>query len=515
MLNFFRKTHRWIGLVLSLFVIMFAISGIFLNHRQVISKWEISRSSLPKNYHYYNWNNASVKGTLKLSPDSILIYGGSGVWLTDSTQSFLSNFTEGMKRGSDNRWCENIVRTASGELFAVTTFDLYQLGSNGEWQSLTEALGRDERLSDVAVRGDTLVVISRSELYVATAPYNHFTKIEMAAPEGYVKDIALYRLIWTLHSGEAFGTAGRLFVDFIGLLAIFISISGVIVLLFPSIVRKIKDRERRKRKAQFRRRTLRWHNKLGVWFLFFLLLTAITGMFLRPPAMITVIKNRVPPILGTLQNSNNPWFEKLRTIRYDTHRDDWLINTSEGLYQLQTLASQPQPIDKAPPISVMGLSVFQQLSDNRWAVGSFSGLYYWDRETGRAIDATKQKELYLNGAPTGDIVRDQYRGVMGNVDVSGYSNDFHNQETLFSYSKGALALGKSHTPPPMPQAIQRGKMSLWHLSLETHTGRIYTFMVKGVLGESIFITLSGLLLILTYISGYIVYRRLYRKRRKR
>lgn len=513
MIRFFVKTHRWVGLVASLFVIVFALSGIFLNHRAALSTLDLQRSSLPQHYSYSNWNNASIKGSHKLSPDSILLFGGSGIWLSDSTMSRFSDFTAGVRKGADNRNCTNIVTTNSGEHFALTTFDLYWLEkSTNSWKNITKQLGTNERLADVAVRGDSLVVITRSNVYTALPPYSHFTQQEIAAPEGYKREISLYRLIWTLHSGEAFGMAGRVVVDLVGVVAIILSLTGIVVILFPSLIKR--SSRRRKRLAQFRVGNLKWHNKAGAWFFVLSLVVVLTGLFLRPPSMILVIRGKVPPIWGTVQSSDNPWFEKLRTIRYDNHQDDWLLYTSEGLYKLKELDSQPQLVEQSPPISVMGVSVLEQLSDDEWAVGSFSGFYRWNRTTNRATDIMDSSTLYLNGEPTGDIITDHYKGIMGNIDVAGYSNHF-DKELIFSYSAGALSVDSGTPIAEMPQELKEGTMSLWHLSLEAHTGRIYTFMVRGVLGESIFITISGVLILLIYISGYVVYRVLHRKKQRK
>ncbi len=76
--------HRWFSLVLGLFLILWAVSGIVLNHRGLFSRVEVNRSLLSENYHYTNWNNASVRSGLPLGGDSLLIYGNIGIYLTDT-----------------------------------------------------------------------------------------------------------------------------------------------------------------------------------------------------------------------------------------------------------------------------------------------------------------------------------------------------------------------------------------------------------------------------------------------
>ena len=47
-LKFFRKWHRWPGVIMSFFFILWAISGIVMNHRQLFSGFDISRKYLPR-----------------------------------------------------------------------------------------------------------------------------------------------------------------------------------------------------------------------------------------------------------------------------------------------------------------------------------------------------------------------------------------------------------------------------------------------------------------------------------
>ncbi|HNQ38743.1 MAG TPA: hypothetical protein PKJ58_12335, partial [Prolixibacteraceae bacterium] len=79
----FKKLHRWPGLILSFVLLFYAVTGIVMNHREGLSGIDVDRDMLPGNYAYTNWNNAALKGSLVLSPDSILVYGNIGIWLTD------------------------------------------------------------------------------------------------------------------------------------------------------------------------------------------------------------------------------------------------------------------------------------------------------------------------------------------------------------------------------------------------------------------------------------------------
>src|ERR1035437_8409483 len=120
MIKFFRKYHKWLGVIFVYIILSFVFSGIILNHRNALSFIDINRKLLPKEYRYQNWNNAAVKSTLKISSDSILIYGNIGIWLTDSSYSYFKTFSTGFPKGIDNRKVFQMIKTKSNKLLAGT-----------------------------------------------------------------------------------------------------------------------------------------------------------------------------------------------------------------------------------------------------------------------------------------------------------------------------------------------------------------------------------------------------------
>ena len=71
MMRFLKKYHKWLGIIISIFLIVFSISGIILNHRDLLSHFDINRNILPLEYHYHNWNNASIRGSIKTEDNRI------------------------------------------------------------------------------------------------------------------------------------------------------------------------------------------------------------------------------------------------------------------------------------------------------------------------------------------------------------------------------------------------------------------------------------------------------------
>ena len=183
MKNFWKKYHKWVGLFFSFFILMFCFSGIVLNHRTLFSKAEVSRNWMPESYHYKNWNNGIIKGTLRLPDGKILAYGNAGVWKTDSCFATFADFNRGLAEGIDNRKISNIVRVANNDIWCAGLYSIYLL-NHDSWKEYPIA-GNDERISDITQRGDTLVILTRSYLYTSVSPYDEFRKTELKTPENY------------------------------------------------------------------------------------------------------------------------------------------------------------------------------------------------------------------------------------------------------------------------------------------------------------------------------------------
>ena len=436
MKNFWKKYHKWVGLFFSFFILMFCFSGIVLNHRTLFSKAEVSRNWMPESYHYKNWNNGIIKGTLRLPDGKILAYGNAGVWKTDSCFATFADFNRGLAEGIDNRKISNIVR------------------------------------------------------------------VELKTPENYSPKTSLFRTIWLLHSGELFGTPGKLAVDFLGVVLIVLSATGIIYTLLPPFIRR-RHRKRLPVKTQAKalKTSLNWHNKLGTWLIGLTLLLSVTGMCLRPPLMIPFVLVNTRPVPGSTLDSDNPWHDKLRSIRWDASRNVWLLSSSMGFYRINDLQLPPVKLKQTPPVSPMGVNVFHPQSPDEWLIGSFSGLFVWNPSTGTVLDYyTGQPPAAVHGRPLGGSL------------VNGFTDDLVTREVIFEYDNGARNKENNLVLPAMPDLIKQQPMSLWNFCLELHVGRCYSPFL-GVFSD-LFVFISGLLLTLILISGYIVYKRHHKRSKK-
>lgn len=484
---FWRKQHKWSGICFSMFLIATCVSGILLNHRQLIDNIEIPRYLLPPFYKYENWNMGLMRGSLAAG-DSVLIYGNAGIWLSDRNAKTFQSLNKGLPESAAAREVRNLVRLPSGKIMALTTKALY-IFKNGEWKAVVLHFPDNERMSDMTMRDDTLLIAGRSHIYRTTEPFNNLEKITLQPSNGKnIERRSAFKYVWDFHSGEIFGLTGRLIVDSIALILIFLSVTGLFLLLLPKYLRR-KQNAHIRHYGKCLKNTFTLHNSMGKWSIAFTILICLSGWMLRPPFLIGLALWKPDSITS---GTKNPWEDKLRMIRYDSNHKEWLISTSEGFFSMKDLNGIPKPEWNSPPVSVMGLNVFQKNKDGHWICGSFSGQYIWDRNSGQIKDYfSGEKKTEKTGAP------------FGMKAVAGYSQDFKPGEITVLYDKGTAKLKQpsEHSYLPIP---------LWNVALETHTGRIFF----GNSATYFYIFILGGASLWCLISGYKISRRLKTGKRK-
>ncbi|MBN1985540.1 MAG: PepSY domain-containing protein, partial [Prolixibacteraceae bacterium] len=367
---------------------------------------------------------------------------------------------------------------------------------------------RESRIADVSQKGDTLLVLTRHYLLKSTDGET-FETIQLPAPVGYVRKTGLFDIFWQLHSGELWGLPGKLIVDLLGLVTILLSVTGVLHFFFPKIIKKRKKKQKQVSSlVSVKKKNLRWHNVVGYIFALFLLINTFSGMHLRPPLLIAIANKQVGIIPGTHLDSPNPWFDKLRRVLWDEASNSYIFSTSEGFYFAdESLAKPLQPAFSQPPVSVMGCNVFQSLGNNIYLVGSFNGMFLWNIQTGAVADFFTRQPYAAPGGMQNPIGANMVAGL-----VEGDESAF-----WFDYNSGAKRItssaGKpSFQFPEMPdEIVKAAPMSLWNVSLEIHTGRIFEHLVGPF--YILYVPLAGICLLLVLISGVYLWWKLHRKKK--
>ena len=506
-IKIFKKIHKWPAIIIAFFAILFAFSGIIMNHRHFFSSINVSQKILPPNYTYKNWNLAAVKGSVQLDINKIIIYGNIGIWITDSNFSNFEDYNQGFSKGIDNRKIYSVA-SFKNALFAGTHFGLFVRNINGQkWKPVSLPV-KEQRIADLNLKGDTLLVLTRNYL-LKSINGTDFETIQLPPPIGYQRKTGMFDTLWQLHSGELWNLSGKLIVDLIGLVTILLSVTGIIHFLFPKIIRKRKKKLKQVGSlVSVKRKNLRWHNVAGYIFAFFLIINTFAGMHLRPPLLIAIANKQVGIIPGTHLDSPNPWFDKLRRVQWDEGLQHYIFSTSDGFYFTdENLKNELIPAFSQPPVSIMGCNVLKPLGNQNYLVGSFTGLFQWNIATGVVLNYfTKQPYVEPQGmqSPISDNM------VAGLVES--------NKETfLFDYNSGVQRMSSpdgttSLIFPKMPEKIRKASpMSLWGTALEFHTGRIFEYLVGPF--YILYIPFAGICILLVLISGVYLWWKLHRKKR--
>lgn len=476
-----RRQHRWSSLTVCFFLLTMCLSGIALNHRPVTDCVDVSRRLLPPFYYFNNWNQGLMRGSVSLGSDSVLVYGSAGLWLTDRRGSRFNDFNTMLP---DRASAHAILSAAryGDTLLVLTPETLYISNLRDTNVSRRIQFTSDERLSDMSVTSDSIVITGRSHLYASPIEQLDFKKISLLAPDEHdFGRKTLFDKVWRFHSGEMFGTGGRLVVDAVACVLIFLIATGFMIWLLPRIIRR-KARGRRdvKPAAHFLKTNVRLHGRIGYYTLIFTAVCVFSGWLLRPPFLIALATLTTPAA-----ECDNPWHDSLRMLRYDPDSRQWLLLTSCGAYTLSDLHARPVATAVCPPVSVMGPTVFRQIDGGDWLVGSFSGLYRWNVNGGTVRD-------YFTGAPAEKKAGPPF----GRNAVAGYSDDFDCGTIVVTYDRGTDLIAQ-------PDSLRYLPMPLWNVALETHTGRIFF----GTAATWFYITLLGALTLWSLLSGLLHHRR--------
>lgn len=489
-----RRIHKAGGLLGLLWILLVSVSGILLNHPEPLAGFDLPRSALPGDYEYRDWNRASFRGVLPLPGSRLAVYGESGIWIADSFGRRPLDWSQGLNRtawGRDTRAL--LVPSGKNSIYAATREGLYRREARADSPPWTrvDLGGEHPPVVDLFEVKGAVFALTRSDLF-RSADGTSFTKIPLGRLAEPYDNPSLFRLVFDLHRGEVWGLPGRLLVDFSAVACIFFAATG-----FYFWWRKRRRALAGPGGGKMAREGLKYHIKLGVWLSPLLLLVTLTGMFQRPPLLIAIAFLEYPAWMHPAPAGANPWEDKFRKALYDPTIDRLVVSTSEGVHEADLAAVEAGTaklvkVYRNPPISVMGATVFKkEARDTRgrtYLVGSMSGIFLWNRDTGRSVDAlTGGLPAELAGPPVGANT------AMGHAEAGGV-------RIWADYSRGLTDWQGRKFDWPMPAELaDGGRISLWHALFELHNGRMF----EALLGwwYWIVVPLTGLLFLSLIVTG--------------
>jgi len=490
-----KTIHKYTGLVFLLYFLMMGITGILINHPSLLRGITVPAALLPDVYHFANWNRMALREVVfskkKNNHSSLYLAGKAGIFKSLNGGKTFDKMSDGLPTGIYDLDTKALLLVEENEkeiLFAGTRRGLYFCDPDkGHWHAVENKELQQEEIIDLVQAGNRIYAFTAFNGYLAHTGRENlvFNKIMLESADPAPDRVAMFRFLLKLHDGSVLGLPGKLFVDTIGVILLFLSISSLYLWYIPWSRKKFKSC----RKPRFFKFFYKYHLKLGIYSAFFLLIIALTGVFIRPPLLISIINVQVPAWLYP-QSGNDNWHAKIQRAVYLQDEDALLLATENGFYKGQADLSEAFTKQKIKvPVHGMGAFVLEPLQDNRLLVGSFSGIYIWDRKKqegrdlqGKLLPAERKGRIMAGGMAAGAVVKDGQPLIW--VD---YRNGIQIME-----NKSIRAL-------PMPPEIEKSGMSLWHFLFECHNGRIF----RSILGKYtwLVVPLGGFLLLLSVLTG--------------
>ena len=487
--------HKYIGLVIILFQIWSAVSGIILNHPDLVSGISVPGWMVPSQYRTENWNRSSLIKMvfLQSDPDTGFVGGKKGVWKTvDGGKTFTkmaAGFTPSLYYGKVNDI--HLVEAEGREplLYAAAFGGLWECDpAIGKWTKAFPAGGNTDIKRIIRI-DSRLIIFTPSEAWSTDLGGDRtvFSRIALKR-EGETKagKVSLVRLFFDLHGGHAWGTAGRLLFDLVGLLIIFLSISSFYIWYFP----KNRNRKKGARRPAFNF-FYKYHLKLGIWVSAVLLLIGVTAFFMRPPFLAVIARGNIDSSFYPGPFPDNPWDKKIHNAVHLKEKKKVVIESADGIWEGDdSMTGGFRKIRLPVPVFVMGATVLEEYPEGGIIVGSFNGLFHIHGK-GPAIDL-------LSGNPVRFVSPVRPADRM----IAGYFRTPDGGSFISAFEQGLIPLGGSDLNGrfEMPEELKNDRrLPLWNYMFELHNGRIF----KDLTGNwyILIIPLGSFLFVLIIITG--------------
>jgi len=492
--------HKYSSLTLIVFLIWMSISGILMNHPELISGLSIPYKYLPDGYSAHNWARSTLNNVQFSNDDQKLAYigGFEGVWkTTDAGVNFSSLNVDGLPDSRYYRRVKSMMLTdiEGKELLLAGTYGgLFAFDEQCKTWSNIKLGGKNSRITRILSFKDSLAVFTESDAYVSHAKLPlRFDKAKLIRLDDDNK-LTMVEFMFNLHTGELWGLPGKLLFDVAGLILLFLSISGFFLWITPkkSVFKlKLLERYRKSRWTLYKFFT-KYHLKLGIYSALILFIFGLTGFFMRPPMIAVIFGSDIDKswILG--MDKSNPWNHRIRNAMYDVSRDKFIIDTKDGYWVsdngLRGFYTQQAP---PAPIFAMGATVMETDYTGNHLLGSFAGLFKVDY-SGKIVDVSTGKAPYKVTAlrPGANL-------------VTGYFATPDGEEFIATHFAGLIPVNKKASQSDkflMPEHIlNSAELPFWNFLFELHNGRIF----QSILGpyHMLLIPLASLIFMILIITG--------------
>ena len=500
--NISKVLHKYAGLAGLIYFALMGVTGILLNHPDLLRSFSLPMGWMPASYQYREWNRMALREAVfsATDPDTLFVGGKNGVWQSrDGGRSF-SPLDRGFPAAAYARETRCLLLDASGRtprLYAGTRSGLYQYDfMRQSWSCITAGIPEHSDIEDLVHTGNERLVFTSKAAYRLTGPAEspELLPLPLSADGERNQRSPLFRFLLKLHDGSLLGLPGRLVMDIMALALVFLSLSAIYIWYIPRRKRLLNRKRKRPRYFRFFHK---YHLKIGIYAALFLVVFALTGIFVRPPLILAITGYSVPAAILGDTVGDGQWPSRITRAVYLPGDERVLLATRDGFYSGPADGSHPfTPYHTGVPVHGMGVNVLEPLTGRRLLIGSFSGMYIWDIDEQTATD--------VHGRPfhrTG-------RGGPSTAMASGAVVHNGVLRHWVDYRRGLQSISDMEPAFSMPDRMaDESTISLWHFLFELHNGRIF----RDWLGKYVWliVPVGGLMLLLNVATGS--YDWLYRK----
>lgn len=496
-----KSIHKWTSIIISIFIVWMGISGILLNHPELISKISVPKSMIPANYYFENWNRSSISDYkyFQTNKNLHIIGGYEGIFVsTDGGKHFNRLITKGLP--NSQYYCKTksvylLEDSIPKGILAGTFGGLYYYNFEKRYWKKLKLEEENEKVVKILDYKDSIAVFSSSNLYLMDKQLQtNPKKVELLRDERNNK-LTFIELFFQLHTGEIWGISGKIIFDIAGLAVVFLSMSGLLIWILPKTSKiKIKLNGKIKEiKWYFYKLLYDYHLKIGIYVSLILLIIGITGFFMRPPAIAIILDGEIDTDKIPFLKINNPWHDRIRNAMYDKVNDVIILDAKDGFW-ISNNGENKVFKKKLPPVPIfaMGATVMEMDSNCDYIIGSFSGLFKISTINNKVVDALSGK------APMNiSLIRP------GSNLITSYFTMPNGEEFITTHFDGLRAINnvsdfRNYFIPPT-ELINNFRMPLWNYLFELHNGRIFQFLIGDL--YILIIPLGAILFVLSIITG--------------
>lgn len=482
--------HKYIGLFIVLYAIWMSVSGILLNHPNLIENYSVPKWLIPQRYTLEdNWNRKALKKAVysQDNPKKVYISGSQGVWISEDRAKNFRKMVNGFPTDPYLGKTNDIILLGSKnqKLLAATDGGLFYCNVKDEEWSKIELDDESERVRKILIVKDELIVFTSSFVFKSELEAENFSfkKIQLQSAKSEERKFRLFSLIFHMHSGEIWGLPGRLVVDAIGLVLLFATLSGIYMWYMPWKKKKFGIRptlEKRKIFAWLHK----YHLKIGIISAVFVLFIGITGIFLLRPLSLTIIGKSVTSKYYPASLPENRFENMINNALYDEVEDRIIVQADRAFWSTSTDFSTPlKKIEMAMSAPDHGMSVFQPHGKDGFLMGSFGGIF----------------NLHRDGSFTSLLPHKSGRTL-----ITGYFKTPDGEEFVTALYKGLIPLKNSELNGRfvMPtEMVENFRWPLWSFLFSLHNGRIFSDLF-GMWNTMIVFTFGVLFVIISIAGTY-------------